>query len=221
MNKSSSKYYIIGAVVVVVIVGIALFMPHGSPAPTGQAPQIMPAVQNQPQPAADTSAAPSEAAAPAPAQTPAPVADTAPASSIVGTWTSTTPGKGVEATGSMVTSKANTQLTLSGDIKLVIQKVENGTASGMISYNNICSKLTITYTGQAPVTQTPKCLNLDNKPITLHVSGNKVTFDGPSALGGTLSMEGTFSGDTASGTSVRQGALGTLNGTFNLTRVKK
>jgi hypothetical protein len=180
MEKSSStKYYVIGALIIIaVIAGVFFFSRGGSE--SDQAP--------------------------------------AQASSIIGTWRSTEAGKGMQATGTLVTARASTELTMAGDVQVVIQKVENNVAEGTMTYSNLCTTAVITMTGKSPITEKPQCITITPKPIQVKVAGNAITFDGPSDTGGTVTFTGTFSNDAFSGSFTRAGSVGTLSGTFHLVR---
>jgi hypothetical protein len=54
----------------------------------------------------------------------------------------------------------------------------------------------------------------------MQIDGNKISWSGKSDLGADISLTGTFTGDTMTGTFVRTSSSGTINGTFSLTRAK-
>ncbi|MFZ1075060.1 MAG: hypothetical protein WAN50_01670 [Minisyncoccia bacterium] len=206
MNKKSSLlYYAIGAFVLVFIVVIAVSVLNKtkSSEQTSQTANV-PAASTTGTAAAGVT---NTAAANAPA-----------ASSLVGTWVSATPGKGMQGSGKIVLAHSSTAVTTSGDVTIVIQKVENGTAVGTLSYSNLCTTEVITLTGASPVTEKPQCTSVAGRPVQLQVNGNSLSFSGQAETGANITFTGTQSGDTVSGTFTRSSQYGEISGTFNLKR---
>lgn len=133
-------------------------------------------------------------------------------SDFTGTWVSVEAGKGIQATGEFTLGKTTSQITLSGDVQVVIQKIENNVASGTVAYNNVC------YTTSTD--KQPKCVNISAKPVELQINGDKLTFNGPTSTGGTDSFNGTYADGVVSGTFTREGPYGKLSGTFSMVHQK-
>ncbi len=206
-NKSKLKYYLIGAVILVAIV-IAAIVLSGGPKSAGQA-----AVQ-----APEQASLPASLPAPQPAvNTPGAAAPAAPTSNFVGTWTSAVPGKGMQASGNFQISGFAGTVTMTGDVTVVIQRVENNIAYGTLAYSNLCTTATVLAPGKAPVVRQPDCISSQPKAIQLQLSGNTMSFAGPTLVaGGTVTFTGTYSNDSASGTFKRSSSYGELDGTFSL-----
>ncbi len=140
--------------------------------------------------------------------------------SLVGTWTSSVSGKGLEGAGTITTAHTVTKLTATGDVNLVIQEVENGVAIGTITYSNLCLTAAVSVSGRAAVTEPAKCVNVDSKSVQAQITGNAITFGGTTVLGGTVLFTGTYSNDTISGTFKQTSSYGEVDGTFSLMRTK-
>lgn len=138
--------------------------------------------------------------------------------SLVGTWVSATSGKGMEASGKLILKNSITQLNMSGDVSLIIDSMQGGVASGTLSYINICTSAVTTVTGKSPVTRSPECITENNKSVELQISGNIISFEGPTDTGGKVTFNGTYSNNSLSGTFSRESSYGELNGTFDLIR---
>ena len=156
----------------------------------------------------------------APTQPVAVVASTTTSNDLVGTWVSTTPGKGMQGTGTITLPKSTTNFSISGDVNLVITKVENNIGSGTISYSNLCTTETTTYTTKPAVTKKLPCTSAVGKPIEVAIDGNKVTFNGQTSTGADISFTGSYTNDTSSGTVVVKGTYGDMTGSFSLTKAK-
>ncbi len=128
---------------------------------------------------------------------------------LIGTWTSATPGKGMQATGTATILRKNYEYTVAGDVTVVIQSVENNIASGTITYTNAC--LTV-------VSRAPQCITSLVKPVQLQINGNAITFDSQTEAGVDVSFTGTYTNNAMSGTFVRTSSIGKASGTFNLVR---
>ena len=148
------------------------------------------------------------------------VASTTTSNDLVGTWVSTTPGKGMQGTGTITLPKSTTNFSISGDVNLVITKVENNIGSGTISYSNLCTTETTTYTTKPAVTKKLPCTSAAGKPIEVNIDGNKVTFNGQTSTGADISFTGSYTNDTSSGTVVVKGTYGDMTGSFSLTKAK-
>src|ERR1035437_593819 len=117
-NKpTSSKYYIIGAIVLVlVIVAIVLAM--------GKSKSSV--LKNEP-------------------------------ANLVGNWVSVVEGKGMQGSGKITIFNTTNQINVSGDISLVIEKVEDNVAYGTITYNNLCYTTAKITAGITATPGAPKC----------------------------------------------------------------
>lgn len=113
---------------------------------------------------------------------------------LAGTWVSAVSGKGIQASGKLVSSKAVTQVTVTGDVQVIIQKVTADTALGTIAYSNLCYDETASVAGGATISKKPQCISVSAKQIELKISGDKISFEGPTATGGTDSFVGTYAG---------------------------
>jgi len=54
----------------------------------------------------------------------------------------------------------------------------------------------------------------------MQINGNAIKYTGPTVLGASISLTGTYTNDSFSGTFERTSTSGTANGTFDLTRLK-
>ena len=204
-NKSSSKYYLWGAIALVVVIVIIVLL-VGKSKPTEQNLQ-----------AANTANVPEvntgTVSGVAPSSEPA-------SQGFVGTWVSATQGKGMEGAGKVTTPRTSTEITVTGDVKLVIQKIESGMAIGTLSYSNLCYVIATSISGKAAVAKPAQCTNTGEAAARLKVAGNKISYDGQTALSSDVSFEGNLSGDTLIGTFTRTGTYGKVTGTLNLVRAK-
>lgn len=132
-------------------------------------------------------------------------------SGLMGTWVSATPSKGMEGSGKITFRGTAYQVTFVGDINLKIEKVENNTGTGVITFSNLC--LTTT-------TQPAQCVKTYTEPAVMQISGNTIKYTGQTVLGANISLTGTFTNNSMSGTFIRTSTAGTTNGTFNLVRAK-
>jgi hypothetical protein len=196
-NKSSLKYYIYGAIALVAIILIVVLSGGKSKSPE---------INSQAENSENTSATP--------------VTGVTSNSGLIGTWVSAVSGKGLEGSGKVVTAHSTTDITASSDLKLVIQKIENNTAIGTITYTNLCYTIATSILGRPATTKPPQCTNTGDEPARLQVSGNTISYNGETVLSANVSLEATYSGDTISGTFTRTGAYGKVTGTINLVRVK-
>ena len=140
---------------------------------------------------------------------------------LVGTWVSTTKDKGMQGTGKIVLPKSTTQFTISGDVNLVISKVENNIGTGTISYTNLCTTETTTYTtGKAASTKKLPCERASGKPVQIKIDGNKITATAKTSTDADISFTGNYTNSVISGTVVVKGTYGDMTGTFSLTKLK-
>ena len=155
-------------------------------------------------------------------QTKTPVASSpTPATNIaIGTWTSATKGKGMEGSGKATLNGILFQLNLAGDVTLVIQKVENNTGTGTITFNNVCVTGTKSVDGKAPTAFSPQCEKTYSQPAVMQIDGNKFSYAGKSDLGGDISLTGTLTNESMTGTFTRASSSGNITGAFNLVRAK-
>ena len=211
-SKSSTLYYGIGAIVLIALIVIA-FVVFGK---SNSATQTLPQSDT-----AQTATANVQPEASAAATESAPAVQAAPdGSPLVGTWISATAGKGMEGSGTIVLPHSSTKITTSGDVTIVIQKVENGTASGTLSYSHLCTGAVITVTGKSPSTRAPECVSTEAKSIQLKVSGDSLSFTGQAETGADVTFTGTVANDTVSGTFTRTSSYGKISGTFSLVKAK-
>ncbi len=201
-NKSSSKYYLLGALVLIVVI-VIIVLSVGKSKPAEQNSQALNTVNT---PEVNAAAAT--------------VANPASTNDFVGTWISATQSKGMQGSGKVTTPRTSTEITVTGDVKLVIQKIENNTAIGTLSYSNLCYVIATSISGKAAVAKPAQCTNTGEVAARLKVDGNKISYDGQTALSSDVSFEGTLNGDSLTGTFTRTGTYGKINGTLNLVRAK-
>ena len=237
-NKTTLKYYSLGAVVLIAVIIVAALL-MGKAQPTAQKAQSMNTANTSAAVAPVTSVTPPpsnpapEANAPAvtapvtPATTPPVAANpvSTPAASpaakvLIGTWDSSTPGKGMQGSGKAGLNGITYQLSLAGDVNLVLNQVENNTGTGTITFNNVCVSGTKTLPGKPAVAIKEQCVKTYSQPAVMQIDGNKITYSGQSQLGADITLTGTYTGDSMTGTFVRTSTSGSINGTFDLTRTK-
>jgi len=185
-NKSKLKYYLLGLIVLIIVVVIILL---GNSKSASQ--------QSQATSAANISTA----------STP----NSTSTSELIGTWVSAVSGKGMQGLGKITFSGTAYQIGFTGDINLVIEKVENNLGTGTITFSNLC------LTTDAKPAQ---CIKTYSQPAVMQISGNTINYTGPTMLGASLSLSGTYTNDSISGTFTRTSSSGKINGTFNLARTK-
>ncbi len=208
-QKSALKYYIGGLIIVIVIV-VVIAMSHGSTPSTPQVqttPVGTAAVATSTTPVATTSSA-------TPATTPTQ------ASGLVGTWGSAVAGKGVQGSGKVTISGTSYELSLDGDVHLVIQKVTDNAAVGTISYSNLCITTIVSAPGKTPVTKPAQCVSSKAVPAPIKINGSTLTFVGKSELGSDISFSGNFANDSITGSFTRSSQYGKITGSFNLVRAQ-
>ena len=198
-NKPSLKYYIYGAIVLVVIILLVVLSGGKSKSPFPEENSQTVNTTNTVTPVS-------------------PVENSTSNSGLIGTWVSAVSGKGMQGSGKVVTANSSTDITTHGDLKLVIQKIENNTAIGTIAYKNLCYTIATSILGKAATTKPPQCVNTGDEPARLQVSGNTISYNGETILSANVSLEANYSGDTISGTFTRTGAYGKVTGTINLVR---
>jgi len=209
-NKSLSKYYLLGGVVLIVVVLIIVFSQKNSKH-FGPDNQINDYVNNS----LPITPPPTNTAA-------ASVNNSASANELIGTWFSAEQGKGMQGTGKFVTARATTQIDVSSDVSVVIQKVENNLAIGTLTYNDLCTTAIITPTGKPAITEQPRCTKKDSQPVALQIGdNNNLSFKGKNSIGADISFAGSYTNDTVSGTFTWDSTSGEIKGTFNLIRTNK
>ena len=199
-NTSSTKFYIGGVIILLVIIAVVAVL-LGSAKHTEQGPAESATVATSTTSTATTSATTSAAT-----------------DGLVGTWGSAEAGKGVQGSGKVTISGTSYQISLDGDVNLVIQKVENGAAVGTIAYNNLCLTTVVTAPGKAPVTKPAQCVSSPAIPATIQINGSTLTFTGKSQLGSDISFSGNFANGKITGTFTRMSSYGKVSGSFDLVR---
>jgi len=195
------KYYL-GALVLVILIIVIAVISHGT------TPAVSPQSQTaNPAPATSTTVVATTSAT-TPSET----------SGLVGTWSSAVAGKGVQGSGKVTVSGTNYQISLDGDVHLVIQKIENGAAVGTIAYNNLCLTLVVSAPGKTPVTKPAQCVSSPAVPATIQINGSTLTFSGKSQLGSDISFTGNFADGKITGTFTRMSSYGKVSGSFDLIR---
>ena len=208
MNKNLAKYYVIGGVVVLVIIGAIVYAVMSKPADQHNygigdmgLPAVAPSVQPVPESVQTSSASSSPST-----------------SGLIGKWVSAVSGKGIQATGQLITSNSTSKITLYGDVTIVIDGINGNVATGQLTYTNLCYTSVTTFTGSsaAPIAKPATCLANITKPIKLQISGNSVSFNGTTETGGKESFSGTYSDNSVSGSFTRSSSYGDLKGTLNV-----
>jgi hypothetical protein len=195
------KYYAGAAVLVILIIVIAVISHGTTPVVAPQSQTANTALATTTPNIATTSASNSAAA-----------------SSLVGTWGSAAAGKGVQGSGEVMISGKSYQLSLHGDVDLVIQKVTDSAAIGTIAYNNLCLTTVVSAPGQTPITKPAQCVSSAAVPATIQINGSTLTFTGKSELGSDISFTGSFENGTITGTFTRMSSYGKISGSFDLVR---
>jgi hypothetical protein len=142
------------------------------------------------------------------------------ANDLIGTWVSSVQGKGMQGSGNLTISGVAVQINFTGDVDLVIQKVENNIATGTLAFTNFCSSKVTSVPGKPDVIGQAQCLSGNKVPAYLQIDGNKITYTGETILGASVTLNGTYTSDSISGTFTRTSSYGNINGTFNLVRAK-
>ncbi len=206
MERSGVLKYYAGAAVLVILIIVIAVISHGT------TPAVAPESQTANTVVATTTAnvATTSAVAPAPA--------TAATNGLVGTWGSASPGKGVEGSGKVTISGTSYQISLDGDVHLVIQKIANGAAVGTIAYKNLCLTTVVSAPGKTPVTKPAQCVSAPAVPATIQINGSTLTFTGKSQLGSDISFTGNFVDGKITGTFTRMSSYGKVSGSFDLVR---
>jgi len=230
MENKSTKYYLLGGVVLIVII-IAVVLMTGKSKPVAQSPEnlapakvtSLPTTSNlvpETNASAVTTPGSQVTTPPVASSASAPVADLPAANALIGNWNSSTQGKGMQGSGTAALNGITFQLNLSGDVNLVINKVENNAGTGTITFNNVCIGATKLVAGKPAVTEPAKCVKTYSQPAVMQIDGDKITYTGQTELGATVTLTGTFANDSMTGTFVRTSTSGNINGTFDLARAK-
>jgi len=190
-NKSKFKYAFLGLIILIVIIVVMVLSVNSKSTPQQYQAASSPATS---------------------------VKNSISTNGLVGTWVSAVSGKGLQGSGKVVTAHSSTDITAYGDLKLVIQKIENNTAIGTIAYTNLCYTIASSILGKATTTKPPQCTNTGDEPARLQVSGNTISYNGQTVLSANVSLEANYNGDTISGTFTRTGTYGKVTGTINLVR---
>jgi hypothetical protein len=199
-NKSKLKYYWLGLIILIVIV-VVVMLSRNSESVTQQ---------SQAQNTTNTSTTNTVATKTNPIST----------SGLIGTWVSSVPKKGMQGSGKGTLNGTNYKINFTGDINLVVQKVENNVGTGTITFSNLCLVATVTTPGKPDVVRPAQCLKSYTEPAVMQINGNAIKYTGPTVLGASISLTGTYTNDSFSGTFERTSTSGTANGTFDLTRLK-
>jgi len=150
-----------------------------------------------------------------------PIGNLTPTRGLRGTWTSSIRGKGIQLYGQFTTGPDTTKIYEDGDVELIINTVQNNTASGTIRYTNLCSTGSTTVPGYGNITVPKQCVpDTGAQAIQIRVSGSRLDFGTVSAGGGTFSMQGNFITDIISGTMTATTPYGVVKGEFHLNRVR-
>jgi len=150
-----------------------------------------------------------------------PIGNLTPTRGLRGTWTSSIRGKGIQLYGQFTTGPDTTKIYEDGDVELIINTVQNNTASGTIRYTNLCSTGSTTVPGYGNITVPKQCVpDTGAQAIQIRVSGSRLDFGTVSAGGGTFSMQGNFTTDIISGTMTTTTSYGVIKGEFHLNRVR-
>ena len=224
--QNKTKYILFGAIALIAVILLVILLPKSEK-------------RVSPEPLATSSLDTPEAGKPTPSETAAEqateinpettatatttattTANSAPANGAIGTWVSATKGKGIQGSGKATLNGILFQLSLAGDVTLVIQKVENNAGTGTITFNNVCVTGTKSVDGKAPTAFSPQCEKTYSQPAVMQIDGNKFSYAGKSDLGADISLTGTFATDSMTGTFTRTSTSGTITGTFNLIREK-
>src|SRR3989344_8367236 len=88
-----------------------------------------------------------------------PIGNLTPTRDLRGTWTSSIRGKGIQLYGQFCTGPDTTKIYEDGDVELIINTVQNNTASGTIRYTNLCSYGETTIPGYSTISVPRQCLN--------------------------------------------------------------
>jgi len=148
-----------------------------------------------------------------------PIGNLTPTRGLRGTWTSSIRGKGIQLYGQFTTGPGTTKIYEDGDVELIINTVQNNTASGTIRYTNLCSTGSTTVPGYGNITVPKQCVpDTGAQAIQIRVSGSRLDFGTVSAGGGTFSMQGNFITDIISGTMTATTPYGVIKGEFHLNR---
>jgi len=148
-----------------------------------------------------------------------PIGNLTPTRGLRGTWTSSIRGKGIQLYGQFTTGPDTTKIYEDGDVELIINTVQNNTASGTIRYTNLCSTGSTTVPGYGNITVPKQCVpDTGAQAIQIRVSGSRLDFGTVSAGGGTFSMQGNFITDIISGTMTATTPYGVIKGEFHLNR---
>jgi len=216
-NKSSLKYYLLGAAGLIVVIIIIILLVNSKPAQ--QKPQTGSTLNT---PIASIAATPVASVTNTPnvSTSATPVVNSTSANGLIGTWVSAVQGKGMQGSGKIAISGTATQITFTGDVNLVVQKVENNTGTGEITFTNLCGSKVTSVPGKPDVIGPAQCISGNSLPAVMRINGNTITYTGKSILGADISLTGTYTNDSMSGTFTRTSASGNITGTFNLARAK-
>jgi hypothetical protein len=140
-----------------------------------------------------------------------PVVNSTSTSGLLGVWVSSTPKKGMEGSGKVTLNGTDYQIGFTGDINLTVKKVENNTGTGTITFSNLCLAVN---------TKPAECLKTYSQPAVVQITGDTIKYTGPTVLGASVSLTGTYANDAMNGTFVRTSSSGKIDGTFNLVREK-
>jgi hypothetical protein len=199
-NKSTSKYYLWGLGAIVII--IAIVMLSG-----GSKPSVAPSQTES------TTNAPITNTPSTPATNPASAS-----SGLMGTWVSSVSGKGMQGAGKVTLNGTTDQIAFTGDINLVVTKVENNSGTGTITFSNICLTVTVSTSGKPDVANPTQCLKAYSQAAVMKIDGNNISYTGETVLGANVVLTGTFSGNSMTGTFIRKSSSGSITGTFSLIR---
>jgi hypothetical protein len=98
--------------------------------------------------------------------------------------------------------------------------VENNIGSGTLSYTNLCTTETTTFTTKPATTKKLPCESAVGKPVEININGDKVSLSGKTSTDADISFTGSYTNDTMSGNVVVKGTYGDMTGTFSLTKTK-
>ncbi len=144
-----------------------------------------------------------------------------PARDLRGTWVSSLPGKGIQLYGKFEAGGGVTNVYEDGDVELIIEKVENNTATGKMRFYNLCAYGEGIFPSPVGKIAVPKqCFSDEGfKPVSIKVSASSVDFGTFNNGTVTASMRGSFTTDIMSGAmSSNIEPYGTVKGEFHFIR---